>query len=284
MVLKNYNLAKLFAWDTLKAGFVKNTPSSKYDMRIVENKYKEKDTRVLFKFRDEGDLDQWFTVDDNMNGGRSVIELATSKGGRLHMKGTLDGTPSYYNSKARPWDGVGFAGIRSYPFKKVWNDFEIVDTPIDLNLYHQLELRVRGDGRTYRVQFHFQNYAWSKAEDATNIWVAHLYTRGGPYWERVKIPFNRFYSTKKGMLARNFHRPIMGRFSAMSIFPHDNIPGDFSLEVDSIRALVSLVDEDMLWGPENHKYEGNKSLQKNEELFGKYRPSRVYSKHDHILY
>ena len=33
---------------------MKNTPSSKYDMRYVEMKYKEKDARVLYKFRQEG--------------------------------------------------------------------------------------------------------------------------------------------------------------------------------------------------------------------------------------
>ena len=31
-------------------------------------------------------------------------------------QGRIDGTASYFNTEARPWDGVGYAGIRSYPF------------------------------------------------------------------------------------------------------------------------------------------------------------------------
>ena len=63
-----------------------------------------------------------------------------------------------------------------------------------------------------------------------------------------------------------------------------SITGDFSLEIDSIRALNTFVDEDNLYCPENvWKFPGNRSVTQNQEILGKYRKSRVYSKHDHIL-
>ena len=56
------------------------------------------------------------------------------------------------------------------------------------------------------------------------------------------------------------------------------------MEIDSIRALNTFVDEDGLYGPESiWKWAGNQSVTQNQEILGKYRKSRVYSKHDHIL-
>lgn len=284
MVLKNANYKQLLKLKNLKAAFLRHTWSQKYDMRIVEHHFKEKDAATLWKFRGEEDIDRFYTLDDNMTGGRSLIELSTSRGGRLHMKGKIDPTPSYYNENARPWDGTGYAGIRSYPFMNTWGDFEFSERTCDLHRWQQFEFRVRGDGRGYRIQLWFKSRLGDPAQEATKFWVAHMQTRGGPYWERIKIPFNRFYPIKHEQITAILHKPPMMRLYSLGIYPDNQLPGDFSLEIDSIRALNSFVDEDNLYTPENvWKFVGNASVTQDQEILGKYRKSRVYSKHDHIL-
>jgi len=284
MVLQNSNYKHLLRWRNLKAAFLRHTWSQKYDMRIIEHHFKEKDAATLWKFRGEEDIDRFYTLDDNMTGGRSLVELSTSKGGRLHMKGKIDPTPSYYNENARPWDGTGYAGIRSYPFWNTWGDFELSEKTNDLHRWQQFEFRVRGDGRCYRIQLWFKSRLGDPAQEGTKFWVAHMQTRGGPYWERIKIPFNRFYPIKHEQITAILHKPPMMKLYSLGIYPDNQLPGDFSLEIDSIRALNSFVDEDNLYTPENvWKFVGNSSVTQDQEILGKYRKSRVYSKHDHIL-
>lgn len=286
MVLaRNIDRKLIFKWATWKAGLGKSLPIQKYDMRILENKYKEKDAAPIWKFRNEEDLDQFYTVDDNMMGGRSLVEMSTSKGGRLHMKGKIDPSPTYYDKGARPWDGTGFAGIKSYPIKNVWGNLELSESVIDLHRWQQFEFRVRGDGRPYRIQAWIRNRGGDEVRDTTRFWVAHMQTRGGPYWERIKIPFNRFYPIKYEQPTRLLHKPPMMRLYSLGIFPYEQTPGDFSLEIDSIRAVNTFVDQDRLWLPEhNYKWTLTAAITIDEEILGKYRKSRVYSKHDHILY
>jgi NADH dehydrogenase [ubiquinone] 1 alpha subcomplex assembly factor 1 len=47
-------------------------------------------------------------------------------------------------------------------------------------------MRVRGDGRTYNINLHTygeMDITWQ------DLWMFPLYTRGGPYWQTVKVRF-----------------------------------------------------------------------------------------------
>ena len=50
--------------------------------------------------------------------------------------------------------------------------------------YSDLVLRVRGDGRMYSINVHIHgefDIMWN------DLWSYPLYTRGGPYWQEIKV-------------------------------------------------------------------------------------------------
>ena len=52
--------------------------------------------------------------------------------------------------------------------------------------YSDLVLRVRGDGRMYSINVHIHgefDIMWN------DLWSYPLYTRGGPYWQEIKVKF-----------------------------------------------------------------------------------------------
>jgi NADH dehydrogenase [ubiquinone] 1 alpha subcomplex assembly factor 1 len=60
----------------------------------------------------------------------------------------------------------------------------------DWSNYTHLTMRVRGDGRSYHVNLHTYgdfDITWH------DLWQFPLYTRGGPYWQTVKVPTTYFY-------------------------------------------------------------------------------------------
>ena len=61
-----------------------------------------------------------------------------------------------------------------------------------------------------------------------------IYTRGGPYWQYVKIPFSKFVNTSHGRVSDRQHRfsPIDVRNIGITCM--DNNDGPFSLELDYI--------------------------------------------------
>lgn len=255
------------------------------DVQRTYDQYHDHSVRTIWKHRSEEDLDDWYTLDDNMYGGRSLVELSTGKGGRLQMKGVIDGSPSYNQPDANPWENTGFAGIRSYPFKSYWGNTYFGSHSIGVQKYDQFEIRCRGDGRRYRFQLHFRDLKGIPKMDANFIHRAILHTRGGPYWERVYIPYNRFFLMNRANIAQYYHTlPNMAQLYSVSIFPEDYLPGDFNLEIDSIRVVKSFAEENKTGRPEIMKYQKPIDHQLCQERFGQYRKSRVYSKQDNPLW
>lgn len=276
-------------WDKLVPFFAKQTfgrlGGHTKEMGVVEAKYKRNVVWPLWKHRSEEDINQWYTLDDNMYGGRSLVELGTGKGGRLQMKGVIDGTPSYNQPDANPWENVGFAGIRSYPFGQYWGNKRLGGHSINVNKFDQFEIRCRGDGRSYRFQLHFKRHFFGLPKMDTNyIWRSVLHTRGGPYWERVMIPYNRFFAANRAQIGQTHPIPDFAHLYSISIFPDENLAGDFNLELDSIRVVSSFNQDNKCYLPELWKWEMNQFDQLDQEKFGQYKKSRVYSKHDMVLW
>jgi len=51
-------------------------------------------------------------------------------------------------------------------------------------IYNSVELRVRGDGRTYMINLHTPGPFDTLQDDIFNY---PLYTRGGPYWQVIRV-------------------------------------------------------------------------------------------------
>ena len=116
--------------------------------------------------------------------------------------------------------------------------------------YSAVILRIRGDGRRYFVNIHpdiFYDLNWF------DLYQYPLYTRGGPYWQEVVIPYSKFVLTYKGHL-----QDTQGPFNTdevlnLSVTLMDQISGPFYLEIESI-GLKKL--EGPIEAREDFAYEG----------------------------
>ena len=100
--------------------------------------------------------------------------------------------------------------------------------------YTHLVLRVRGDGRSYIINLHKESefdIGWH------DLWRFPLYTRGGPYWQTVTIPFSKFFFTYKGFQQDSMWPLAQRHICSLGITLSDNYDGPFSLEIDTIKVL-----------------------------------------------
>lgn len=94
-------------------------------------------------------------------------------------------------------------------------------------------LKVRGDGRSYLI-----NLAAEGSFDLMWNDVYHfiLYTRGGPHWQIVRIPFSKFFLSSKGRVQDIQGRIPLNRITnvGFSVGARGGHDGQFRLEFDYI--------------------------------------------------
>ncbi|RMF75487.1 MAG: CIA30 family protein [Acidobacteria bacterium] len=142
----------------------------------------------------------WRAINDGVMGGRSHGEMIVEDG-RAVFRGSL----SLENSG-------GFASVRSRPERR------------DLSGFSGLRLRVRGDGRTYRLRLRTDDRL-----DGVSYQVEFA-TRAGR-WIEIVVPFTAFEPVFRG-------RPVPGhpaldpsRIRTIGLLIADGVPGPFRLEV-----------------------------------------------------
>lgn len=132
---------------------------------------------VVWPFSTDKQLEQWVvTCDRDHNEGESVAKFERSRGGHALFHGTL--------SDVVPKDGrirrAGYCNVKSMRHRISFKR----ESYYDWQQYNMIRMRVRGDGRSYLI-----NIASEGEYDVLWNDVYHyvLYTRGGPYWQDVKV-------------------------------------------------------------------------------------------------
>jgi hypothetical protein len=160
---------------------------------------------ALLTFDQPQDEVQWKTVNDNVMGGRSEGGFNFNpENGTLVFSGSTN------------TDGGGFSSIRTV--SKEWN---LGDTD-------GIEIRVKGDGRTYMADLRKQgDRRWIPV-----AYRAEFETVSGE-WQTVRIPFSEFKPTRMG---QNVTAPAItpAEVGALGFMIYDKKDGPFKLEVDRV--------------------------------------------------
>ena len=149
----------------------------------------------------------WRSVDDVVMGGISSS--------RLHP--TSEGTALFEGELSLENRG-GFASVRT------------ALGPLDLSAYTGVEIRVRGDGKRYRLRFRtnerFDGVAYQ----------AEFSTRGDG-WQTVQLPFVEFQPTYRGRILEGVEPLATDRIHQVGLMIADRQAGRFRLEVAWLRAF-----------------------------------------------
>lgn len=180
---------------------------------------------IVWKFDGtQKSLDQWIVNSDkDYNHGFSSANLELSPSGTGIFHGTLD--------TRIPKDGKTIrSGYCNITTVRKLKSFKRPDS-YDWANYNELVLKVRGDGRCYIL-----NILQKGSLDIMwyNSFNYVLYTRGGPYWQIVKIPFSKFIFTTKGEVNENQFPMTENSITNFGITLADKKPGPFRLEIDYI--------------------------------------------------
>lgn len=190
-----------------------------YPQQLIED-----EVDIVWKFDgSQKSLDQWIVnSDSDYKHGYSNAKLELSSHGYGIFHGTLNTTPV----KDGKTTDSGYCNITTIPKFK---SFHRVDK-YDWTKYNEIVLRVKGDGRTYMLNI------LQKSQLEYNNFIYHyfMYTRGGPHWQIVRIPFSKFVICKNGQISENQYPLLANIITNFGITIADKISGPFKLEIDYI--------------------------------------------------
>jgi len=208
--------------------FQEEAKSGAYDVHknMRESIVRPGERRKEWGFQSELELDQWIlTKDSDWGEGYSSAELGmNSAGTALMLKGNL--------STRVPADGrtneAGYVNITSVNRRMSFGRLKLLH---HWENYTHLTMNIRGDGRKYLI-----NLKIKRDYDVTwdDRWHYPLFTRGGPHWQYVKIPFSKFYFGHGGAIQDRQSKVHLNLMQSMSITLKDRISGPFQLEIKDI--------------------------------------------------
>lgn len=162
--------------------------------------------RLLFDF-EATDTNQWTTVHDTVMGGRSDGRVSLTDDGTLSFRGNL----SLENNG-------GFTSFRSRSLD------------LDLEGSEGVELRVKGDGRTYIFSTERSDVAlfgggyWQRFDTEEDSWI------------HVRLPWAAFVPTSFGNVVQSAPKFDPAMLKSMGVYLYDKKAGPFDLEIDTIAA------------------------------------------------
>ncbi|XP_040268760.1 complex I intermediate-associated protein 30, mitochondrial [Bufo bufo] len=181
-------------------------------------------TRVVWEFRQPEDLQKWVVSSDVEIGGKSQAFLKL---------GNNNQTALFYGvlNNEVPRDGEtkysGYCTLRSKAPKGAFNR----KLSYDWSNFNMLHLRVRGDGRPWMVNIQSETYFSGQWDDLYNYF---LYTRGGPYWQDIKIPLSKFFLTSRGRIQDGQYPLWPDKITTLGFTLADRADGPFHLEIDFV--------------------------------------------------
>lgn len=179
--------------------------------------------RVIWEFRGPESLDEWTVSSDQEIGGQSEAYLKLGKNNTCFLYGTLCSTP--------PRDGeTKYSGYCTMRSKQQLASFDR-KKHFDWTTFNTLHLRIRGDGRPWMINIASEVFFSHQKDD---IYCYFLYTRGGPYWQDIKIPFSKFFLTHRGRIQDNQHPLWLDKVNTIGFTLGDKADGPFQLEIDFI--------------------------------------------------
>jgi len=226
------------------AKFAEETKRGEYS--IKENVHKamvyEGQRNKEWGFQSELEMDEWIlTKDSDWGEGYSSAEFQLNGAGSA---GLLTGNLSTRVPNDGRTDNAGYVNIASVNQRMSFGRLKLLE---HWQNYTHLTMNVRGDGRKYMI-----NLKVKRDYDMTwdDRWHYPLFTRGGPYWQYVKIPFSKFYLGHKGFIQDRQEQPILCDMQSISITLQDKITGPFQLEIKDIS-----LHNDPSGDDEEHAYE-----------------------------
>jgi monofunctional biosynthetic peptidoglycan transglycosylase len=155
----------------------------------------------------KADANEWYVINDGVMGGLSRSRITKTEDGT----GLFSGTVSLENNG-------GFASIRTAVAKK------------SLAGHQGLEIRVRGDGRTYDLRLRLNDRIDGIA------YRAAFETRAGE-WTTTRVLFQEFEPSFRGRIVRDASPLIPENIQQIGFLLADKKPGAFSLEIDFVRGI-----------------------------------------------
>ncbi|XP_067470705.1 complex I intermediate-associated protein 30, mitochondrial [Thunnus thynnus] len=228
-----------FPWQKINFDFSKGLEGIKKHFMLLKNEFSDRwvgpegkpilehmleQNRVIWEFRGAESLEQWTVSSDREIGGQSEVYLKLGKNNNTcFLYGTLSSTP--------PRDGeTRYSGYCTMRSKQPLASFDRKKHH-DWSSFNTLHMRVRGDGRPWMINVAAETYFSHQKDD---IYSYFLYTRGGPYWQDVKIPFSKFFITHRGRIQDDQHCLWLDKINTIGFTLGDKTDGPFQLEIDFI--------------------------------------------------
>lgn len=169
--------------------------------------------RSIFTFETEVEAEYWVIVNDSVMGGLSQSELIL----------TDDGTARFQGSVSLENYG-GFASVRTYPI-----NYRLAD-------YEGLKIRLKGDGKTYKLRLRtgrsFDGVAYQAEFDTLS-----------DTWTTIRVPFDQFIPVYRGRRLSNVPALNQASIAQIGLMISDKQVGEFQLEVDKIEAYRWVEDD-----------------------------------------
>lgn len=156
---------------------------------------------VFVDFSNESSLENWYTVDDVVMGGRSNSVIEINEQGHAVFSGTV----SLDNNG-------GFASLR-HVFQK-----------LDMDSFQTIAIRLKGDGLRYQFRV-------NSSRNERHSYAYFFDTSGS--WQWIEIPLSEMYPTWRGRRLDYPNYPAE-TLEEIGILIGNNKPETFKLEIDKI--------------------------------------------------